>query len=105
MTKSMDAWDRYFKLVQQLDPVQHLRSVHNCRALYDHGKPWVTHVSYQTISVSPDLSPVGALLRQYGKPVVVDEACYEGNIPQRWGDITPQEMVRRFWEATVLGGY
>ena len=75
MTKSMDAWDRYFKLVQQLDPVQHLRSVHNCRALYDHGKPWVTHVSYQTISVSPDLSPVGALLRQYGKPVVVDEAC------------------------------
>ena len=104
MTKSMADWDTYFKLVQQLDPVQHLRSVHNCRVLYDHGKPWVTHVSYQTVSTSPDIAPVGELLRQYGKPVVVDEACYEGNIPKRWGNIPPQEMVRRFWEATLQGG-
>ena len=104
MTKSMADWDCYFKLVQQLDPVQHLRSVHNCRVVYDHGKPWVTHVSYQTIATSPDMAPVGALLRQYGKPVVVDEACYEGNIPNRWGNITPQEMVRRFWDVTAQAG-
>ena len=42
---------------------------------------------------------------QYGKPVVIDECCYEGDIPQRWGDISAEEMVRRFWEATARGGY
>ena len=104
MTKPVADWDRFFQLVQQHDPVQHLRSIHNCRALYDHAKPWVTHVSYQTISTSPDMTPVAELLRQYGKPVVVDEACYEGNIPKRWGNITAQEMVRRFWDVTALGG-
>ena len=29
----------------------------------------------------------------------------EGNIPQGWGNITGEEMVRRFWEGTVQGGY
>jgi hypothetical protein len=42
---------------------------------------------------------------QYKKPVVVDECAYEGNIPQGWGNISGQEMVRRFWEGTVYGGY
>jgi hypothetical protein len=36
---------------------------------------------------------------------VVDECCYEGNIPQHWGNISAQEMVHRFWEGTVRGGY
>lgn len=28
-TKPMSQWDRYFKIVQQKDPYQHLRSIHN----------------------------------------------------------------------------
>jgi hypothetical protein len=41
----------------------------------------------------------------YRKPVVVDECCYEGDVPQRWGNLTAQEMVYRFWLGTVHGGY
>ena len=45
------------------------------------------------------------VIEQHRKPVVVDECCYEGNIPHRWGNITAEEMVRRFWEGAVHGGY
>jgi len=37
--------------------------------------------------------------------VVLDEISYEGNIQHGWGNITGQEMVRRFWEGAVRGGY
>jgi hypothetical protein len=40
-------WDHFFQLVQDADPYDHLRSIHNCRGFYDHGKPWVTHCSIQ----------------------------------------------------------
>ena len=39
------------------------------------------------------------------KPVVIDECAYEGNIDQGWGNITGEEMTRRFWEGAVRGGY
>ncbi len=94
-------WDRFFHTVQECDPYQHPRSVHNCRAFYDHGKPWVTHQSIQ----HSELEKVDQWRTDYGKPVVVDECRYEGNVQQRWGNITAQEMVRRFWEGTVRGGY
>jgi len=94
-------WDRYFRIVQESDPYHHLRSVHNCRGFYDHSRPWVTHQSIQH-----RLPERTAEWRQlYGKPVVIDETQYEGNIPLQWGNIPPQEMVRKFWEGTVRGGY
>ena len=40
----------------------------------------------------------------YRKPVVLDEICYEGDIQHGWGNISAQELVRRFWEAAVLTG-
>jgi hypothetical protein len=99
--KGMADWDRFFRIVQECDPYQHPRSVHNCRAFYDHGKPWVTHQSIQ----HSELEKVDRWRADYGKPVVVDECRYEGNIQQRWGNIAAQEMIRRFWEGTVRGGY
>ncbi|MEA3407327.1 MAG: DUF5060 domain-containing protein [Chloroflexota bacterium] len=99
--KSMRDWDRFFRIVQESDPYQHLRSVHNCRTFYDHSKPWVTHLSVQ----SSDLEKTDTWRAQYKKPVVVDECKYEGNIPNRWGNMPPQEMVRKCWEGTVRGGY
>lgn len=42
---------------------------------------------------------------RYRKPVVLDEIAYEGNIQYGWGNITGEEMVRRFWEAACRGGY
>jgi hypothetical protein len=99
--KSMADWDRFFRVVQESDPYQHLRSIHNCRGFYDHARPWVTHSSIQR----SDLDQVRRWREEYKKPVVVDECCYEGNITQFWGNITGLEMVHRFWEGTVYGGY
>ncbi|MFP3896374.1 MAG: DUF5060 domain-containing protein [Anaerolineales bacterium] len=99
--KSMRDWDRFFRIVQESDPYHHLRSVHNCRTFYDHSKPWVTHLSVQ----SSELERTDTWRSQYKKPVVIDECKYEGNIPRRWGNMPPQEMVRKCWEGAVRGGY
>jgi hypothetical protein len=99
--RSVAEWDGYFKLVQAADPYNHLRSIHNIRKIYDASKPWVTHVSVQ----DGDLSQMTRWQRLYDKPVVVDECGYEGNIDQFWGDLTPQEMVARFWLGFADGGY
>lgn len=94
-------WDRLFRLVQACDPYAHPRSIHNCRAFYDHAKPWVTHASIQ----HSDLARVTEWRGAYARPVVVDECCYEGNIDRAWGNITAQEMNHRFWEGTARGGW
>jgi len=99
--KAMTDWDRFFRIVQESDPYQHLRSIHNGGPFYDHGKPWVTHCSIQR----HELKKTTEWRELYGKPVVVDECGYEGNIERRWGNLTPQEMVNRFWEGTTRGGY
>ena len=39
------------------------------------------------------------------KPVVLDEIAYEGDIQHGWGNLTGEEMLRRFWEAACRGGY
>jgi hypothetical protein len=100
-SKTMADWDRFFKVVQENDPYQHLRSVHNCRQFYDHSKPWVTHCSIQR----SELDKTRVWREQFRKPVVVDECCYEGTIPQGWGNISARELVHRFWLGTVGGGY
>lgn len=99
--KSMAEWDRSFRIVQECDPYQHLRSIHNWRDFYDHSKPWVTHQSIQRA----DLAQVSLWRSQVKKPVVVDECCYEGDIPMGWGNISAREMVHRFWLGTAHGGY
>ncbi len=99
--KSMADWDRFFRIVQESDPYQHLRSIHNCIKFYDHAKPWVTHLSIQT----SHLALTRYWREQFQKPVVIDECRYEGNISEFWGNISGQEMVHRFWEATAYGGY
>jgi len=100
-SKEMSDWDAFFKTVEECDPYQHLRSVHNCRGFYDHRKPWVTHCSIQ----SSELSKIGLWRDMYEKPVVVDECCYEGNLSREWGNLTAQDMVLRFWNGFTLGGY
>lgn len=94
-------WDHYFKLVQEHDPYDHLRSVHNCFGFYDHRKPWVTHCSIQ----HGQLTEVRTWLVQYGKPVVVDECGYEGDLGFMWGSLSAEEMVARFWIGFAMGGY
>jgi hypothetical protein len=100
-TKTLADWDRFFRIVQESDPHQHLRSVHNGRVIYDHAKPWVTHASIQ----GDDFDKVAGWLDAYRKPVVFDECKYEGNISQRWGNLSAREMMRRFWIGTAAGAY
>ena len=99
-TKTVADWDRFFRIVQESDPYHHLRSIHHSVVMYDHSKPWVTHVSIQG-----DVEKARDLVAQFHKPVIFDECKYEGNIPKRWGNISAEELVRRFWIATVSGAY
>jgi hypothetical protein len=94
-------WDRYFQIIQSADPYSRLRSIHHSRVMYDHGKAWVSHASVQ----GDDFQKTPEWREQWRKPVIFDECKYEGNIPQRWGDISAQEMTRRFWLGTAYGGY
>ena len=98
-------WDRLFQIVQAKDPYGHLRSIHNAGRIYDYKKPWVTHVSLQyymavsSFGISPMLRDI------YRKPIVHDEINYEGNIRSRWGQLSGEEMVYRFWIAYIGGAY
>ena len=40
-----------------------------------------------------------------GKPIIHDEINYEGDIDRRWGQLSGEEMVYRYWIATVGGAY
>jgi hypothetical protein len=103
--KKPEEWDRYFEIVQASDPHQHLRSIHNAFQFYNHTKPWVTHVSIQQGAALEDYER-GVLYRDvYRKPIVFDEVKYEGNFPQRWGQLTPEQMVLRFWNGAIAGSY
>ncbi|MFA9455359.1 DUF5605 domain-containing protein [Halalkalibacter sp. AB-rgal2] len=109
--KDMKDWDAFFKFVQEHDPSQHLRSIHNWHSLdlhyrsnahwYDHRKPWVTHLSVQY----HDMFFIEEWRNEYGKPVINDECRYEGDLNHGWGNITGEKMVEQFWEAFCRGGY
>ncbi|KQP56014.1 alpha-L-rhamnosidase [Agreia sp. Leaf283] len=103
-TKNRDDWDRLAGIVQENDHVDHLLSIHNWVDLFDYTADWTTHCSIQrgdhTIGKS-----VAQWKRRWQKPVVVDESGYEGDIDQGWGNLPAEEMVRRFWDATMFGGY
>ena len=68
-------------------------------------RPWITHVSMQRVDVYRTAENTDEWRERWGKPVVIDECAYEGDIDQGWGNITGEEMVRRFWEGAVRGGY
>ncbi|MCD6290429.1 MAG: DUF5060 domain-containing protein, partial [Anaerolineae bacterium] len=68
--KTMADWDRFFRIVQESDPYQHLRSIHNCRRFYDHARPWVTHASIQI--QQGNLEKIREWRATYRKPVIVD---------------------------------
>lgn len=103
--KKLEDWEHYADLLVRYDPYHHLRSIHNCRQMYDHSRPWITHCSVQRIDLYKGAELTDELITRYGKPVVMDEIAYEGNLPLGWGNITAEEMVRRFWETAVRGGY
>lgn len=103
--KSVEDFEYLANVIVKNDPYHHLRSIHNCLKVYDQSKDWITHVSYQRIDLYKTVEVTNELREQYHKPVVVDEAGYEGNIQYGWGNLTAEEEVRRFWEIAMRGGY
>ncbi|MBP7401101.1 MAG: DUF5605 domain-containing protein [Clostridia bacterium] len=104
-SKTTADWERMAALVSERDPWQRLRSIHNCFGMYDHTRPWITHCSIQRTDWYKTAEHVDEWIARFRKPVVVDECAYEGDIPNNWGNISAEEMVRRFWEGTLRGGY
>jgi hypothetical protein len=98
-------WDRFFQVVVKNDPYGHLRSIHNGSLLYNHTHPWVTHASIQNGSAVADFGRALLYRDPYRKPVVFDEVQYEGDIEQRWGSLSAEEMVHRFWQGAIAGTY
>lgn len=93
------------EIVSQDDPYHHLLSIHNGSKLFNHTLPWITHASIQNGSAVEDPGRAELYRDVYRKPIVYDEVKYEGNIESRWGQLTPEELVFRFWNATVAGTY
>lgn len=104
-SKTVEDFERYADIIVKNDPYGHLTSIHNCFAFYDHSRPWITHCSIQRQDVYKTAEFTNEWREQYKKPIVIDECAYEGNINHGWGNITGEELVRRFWEGAVRGGY
>jgi hypothetical protein len=99
--KSAQDFDRFFHIAEQHDSVGHLRSVHYSHTMYDYSRPWVTHASLQTYA----FDSAAGWLAAWNKPLCFDEVQYEGNLNSRWGNLSGQEMMRRFWLGVIAGCY
>ena len=99
--KTLADWEEIEAFVASHDPYGHLLSNHNCFKPWDWSRPNVTHISWQ----SKQLNRVAEMQRVYGKPYINDECRYEGTLPEPWGNMTGEEMTRRFWKIMVQGGY
>lgn len=99
--KKTSDFDRLFHLVEQYDPYAHLRSIHYSNVAYDYARPWVTHGCLQTAK----FDQASRYLADWRKPVLFDEVQYEGNLNRRWGNISGEEMSRRFWLGVIAGCY
>lgn len=94
-------WADFARFVAEHDPYGHCLSNHNCMNYWDFEQKEITHCCIQDVNVAE----VPELQEKYGKPIVFDECCYEGNIIHQWGNLSGRELMRRFWTAVCCGGY
>ena len=96
---------RFGEIVSHDDPYHHLLSIHNGSKIFNQTLPWITHASIQNGFAVEEAGRAELYRDAYRKPIVYDEVKYEGNIESRWGQLSPEEMVFRFWNATIAGTY
>jgi hypothetical protein len=72
---------------------------------YDVWNPLLTHGSVQNTSLVEDFGRAVTLRDVYKKAIIYDEVGYEGNFPERWGNLSAEEMVHRFWQGLLVGTY
>lgn len=98
-------WEVLAAALKEADPYGHLASIHNCEEFYDYSRNWITHCSCQREDHHKTTEFTDDLRERYGKPVIWDEVGYEGDFPHCWGNLIPEELTRRAWEAVLRGGY
>jgi hypothetical protein len=99
-------WGDYIRTVVANDPYAHLCSIHSYTArYYSYWEPELTHTSIQ--DQAPVEQPGRAVIVKniYKKPVIFDEVCYEGNMEDRWGNLSGEEMLYRMWLGLIVGTY
>ncbi len=98
---NVEDFEHFGKILQEEDPHQRLRSIHNGSKVYDHSKPWITHVSLQKHDTANGLK----YRDQWKKPVVFDEYGYEGNIPEGYGRAKGEDVIKKTYAANFSGTY
>lgn len=105
-SKTISDWKMLTKEVKSNDPYRHLLSIHGSTAMYfDYALPEFTHVSVQDEAPVMNFGGASILRNVYKKPVVYDEVGYEGNLKQRWGRYSGEEMTRLMWMGVIGGTY
>jgi hypothetical protein len=105
LDKTLQNWEANAQIICDEDPYHHLRSIHNCSHIYDYTRPWITHCGIQRTELYQGAEYTDRWRTRYQKPVVLDEISYEGDLSFGWGNLTGEEMLRRFWEGALRGGY
>ena len=103
--KIEDDWERIGQLVSGSDPFHRLLGIHNGKIIFNQTRPWITHASIQNGAAVAEFGRAELYRDAYRKPVVYDEVKYEGDIANRWGQLSAEEMVFRFWNAAIAGTY
>ena len=98
-------WDCAGELLAAMDPHDHLRSIHNWMEIHDQNRPWITHASIQNGAATTEFGRASLYRDVYRKPIVLDEIKYEGDIADRWGHLSGDQLVHQFWITTVAGCY
>ena len=101
MDYAKEDWECFAQYIHGADPYGHLLSNHQMIIPWDFANPNTTHICLQT----SEIQEISLQIAKYGKPLMVDEMCYEGNLIFHWGNISGRELVRRFWTVCVQGGY
>lgn len=103
--KKYEDWDDFIQTIVTHDPYHHLCSIHNAEEYFDTWNTQLTHASVQNGSLVEDFGRAVTLRNVYKKPVIYDEVGYEGNFPERWGDLSAEEMTHCFWQGIIAGTY
>ncbi|WP_428666029.1 DUF5060 domain-containing protein [Runella sp.] len=105
-SKSDADWNTLIKAVVQNDPYRHLCSIHGSTAKYfEYWKPELTHASIQDEAPVMHLGAASIVRNIYNKPIIYDEVGYEGNLKQRWGRYSGEEMNHLIWMGLIGGTY
>lgn len=99
-------WDKLTQAVVSNDPYSHLCSIHSYTAkYYKYWEPEYTHASIHDQAPVEGFGRAATIRNIYKKPVIFDEVCYEGNMDNRWGSLSGQELLYRMWQGLVAGTY